>query len=180
VLVLYCTGVRFGEALRLRIRDLDVRRRVLFIEESKGRSRWVPFHPSLAIEIERYLRARRDFVGADAAPDDRVFVGSNRCKLASSTAAGTFAKLYRSAGLKPARGRIGPRPYDLRHTFAVHRLTRWYRQGVDLHGHLPWLSAYLGHVNLLGTEVYLTATPELIALAGDRLHHRYSGRRRAT
>jgi site-specific recombinase XerD len=178
VLVLYCTGVRFGEALRLRIRDLDLRRRVLLIAESKGRSRWVPFHPSLAVELERYLQARRTFVGSDAAPDDLVFVGANRCRLAASTAGDTFCKLYRSAGLKPAGGRVGPRPYDLRHTFAVHRLTRWYRQGVDLHRRLPWLSAYLGHVDLLGTEIYLTATPELLALAGNRFRRRYLGRRR--
>lgn len=68
--------------------------------------------------------------------------------------------------------------HGIRHTFAVHWLTRWYRQGVDLHGRLPWLSAYLGHVDLLGTETYLTATPELLALAGDRFRRRYSGRRR--
>lgn len=178
VLVLYCTGIRFGEALRLRIRDLDLGQRVLFVAESKGRARWVPFHPSLAVELKRYLRARRAFVGFDAAPDDRVFVGANRRRLAVSTAGGTFCKLYRAAGLKPPRGRVGPRPYDLRHTFAVHRLTRWYRQGVDLHGRLPWLSAYLGHVDLLGTETYLTATPELLALAGDRFRRRYSRKRR--
>ncbi len=177
-LVLYCTGIRVGEALRLRIRDLDLGKRVLFVAESKGRSRWVPFHPSLAVELERYLRARRVFVGSEAAPDDRVFVGANRRRLANSTAGGTFCKLYRSAGLKPARGRVGPRPYDLRHTFAVHRLTRWYRQGVDLHRRLPWLSAYLGHVDLLGTETYLTATPELLGLAGDRFRRRYSRKRR--
>lgn len=178
VLLLYCTGLRFGEALRLRLRDLDLRGRVLFVAESKGRSRWVPFHPSLVVEIERYLRARRSFVGFDAVPDDRVFVGANRCRLPASTVGGTFAKLFRHAGLKPACGRVGPRPYDLRHTFAVHRLTRWYRQGVDLHGRLPWLSAYLGHVDILGTETYLTATPELLALAGDRFRRRYKRRRR--
>lgn len=173
ILTLYCTGVRLGEALRLRIRDLDIRRHVLFVAESKGRSRWVPFHPSLALELDRYLRARRTFVGCEAAPDDRVFVGANRCRLPNSTTGGTLSNLYRTAGLKPVRGRVGPRPYDLRHTFAVHRLTRWYRQGVDLHGRLPWLSAYLGHVDLLGTETYLTATPELMALAGDRFRRRY-------
>jgi integrase len=140
----------------------------------------VPFHPSLAVECERYMRARRVYVGCNPAPDDRVFVGSNRCRLPVNTAGGTLAELYRRAGLKPARGRVGPRPYDLRHTFAVHRLTRWYRKGVDLHGRLPWLSAYLGHVDLLGTETYLTATPELIALAGNRFHRRYERRRRGT
>ena len=53
------------------------------------------------------------------------------------------------------RGRIGPRPYDLRHTFAVQRLSSWYRQGADLHARLPWLSAYMGHDDILGTETYL-------------------------
>jgi integrase len=180
ILVLYCTGVRFGEALRLRIRDLDLRRRVLFVAESKGRSRWVPFLPSLAVELERYLTARRAAVGADAVPDDRVFIGANHLRLPVSTAGGTMCKLYRSLSLKPAAGRVGPRPYDLRHTFAVHRLTRWYRQGADLPGRLPWLSAYLGHVDLLGTETYLGATPELLSLASDRLRRRYTSRRRAT
>jgi len=180
LLVLYCTGLRFGEARRLRVRELDLRRRTIFVVESKGRSRWVPFHPSLVVELERYFRARRAYVGVDAAPDDRVFVGENRHKLPASTATGTFCKLYRAAGLKPARGRIGPRPYDFRHTFAVHRLTRWYRQGVNLHGRLPWLSAYLGHVDIFGTETYLTATPELLALAGNRFRSRYSKGRRSS
>lgn len=176
VLVLYCTGLRFGEAVRLRVRDIDLPRRVLYVADSKGRSRWVPFHPSLAIEIERYLRARRAFVGGAPAPEDRVFVGADRTRLPMNTASGTLCHLYRQAGLKPPRGRVGPRPYDLRHTFAVHRLTRWYREGADLHGRLPWLSAYLGHVDLLGTETYLTATPELLTLAGNRFHRRYAGR----
>ncbi len=180
VLLLYCTGLRFGEALRVRIRDLDLRRRVLFVAESKGRSRWVPFHASLAVELERYLRARRTFVGTETTPEDRLFVGANRRRLANSTAGGTLCLVFRAAGLKPPHGRTGPRPYDLRHTFAVHRLTQWYRQGVDLHGRLPWLSAYLGHVDLLGTETYLQATPELLALASARFRRRYSPRSRPT
>ena len=81
-------------------------------------------------------------------------------------------RLLRRAGLKPPQGRVGPRPYDFRATFAVHRLTRWHKRRVDLAARLPWLSAYMGHVDLLGTEVYLTATPELLALAGRRLRAR--------
>jgi integrase/recombinase XerD len=180
LLILYCTGLRFGEAVRLRIRDVDLQRRVLFISESKGRSRWVPFHPSLAVELTRYLGARQAFVGYAAALDDPFFVGWNRRELRIKTASETFRRLYRSAKLKPAQGRVGPRPYDLRHTFAVHRLTRWYRQGVDLHGRLPWLSAYLGHVDILGTETYLSATPELMALASDRFRRRYKRRGNTT
>lgn len=178
LLVLYCTGLRFGEAVRLRLRDLDLPRRLFFVAESKGRSRWVPFHPSLAVELARYLRARHVFVGSKGAPGDPIFVGANRKALSVKTASYTISKLYRSAKLKPAQGRGGPRPYDLRHTFAVHRLTRWYRQRVDLHARLPWLSAYLGHVDLLGTETYLTATPELLGLAAERFRRRYGARGR--
>lgn len=178
LLVLYCTGVRFGEALRLRVRDVDVERRVIFIAESKGRARWVPFHRSLAPELRRYVRARRQY--AHVQPDDRFFVGQDRKRLCSNTASGTIRKLLHSAGLKPARGRVGPRPYDFRHAFAVHRLERWYRAGVDLHARLPWLSAYMGHDNILGTEKYLHATPWLLDTAARRLRRRLTRRARPT
>jgi integrase len=172
LLVLYCTGLRFGEALRLRLRDLNIADGTLFIVESKGRSRWVACHRSLCLELTKYLAARRAF--APAGPDDYLFVGGGRTALPTTTASETVRRLLRRAGLKPAVGRVGPRPYDLRHAFAVHRLTRWYRAGVDLHARLPWLSAYMGHDDLLGTETYLTATPELLALASARFQRRYA------
>jgi integrase len=86
--------------------------------------------------------------------------------------------LFDKAGLKPQKGGAGPRPYDLRHAFAVERLTQWYREGADLHARLPLLSAYMGHVDILGTESYLNATPELLELAAHRLHRRYRKIRR--
>lgn len=175
VLILYCTGIRFGEALRLRLRDVDTRRAVLFIETFKGRARRVPFHRTLACELDRYLHARVKY--APAAPDTKFFVGSNGCGLPVKTAHHTLHGLFVKAGLKPAKGRDGPRPYDLRHAFAVQRLTRWYRQGVDLHARLPWLSAYMGHVDIVGIEVYLNATPELMDLVAKRLHQRYCSTR---
>ena len=103
-LVQYCAGLRFGEALRLRIRDVDLRRGTFFIADFKGRSRWVPFHPSLSTELKQYLRARKSFVGADPRPDDRLFVGANLDRLPVETAGDTFRKLYRISGMKPARG----------------------------------------------------------------------------
>jgi integrase/recombinase XerD len=171
ILILYCTGIRFGEALRLRLRDVDTRNGVLFIETFKGRARWVPFHRTLSRELDRYLCERVKY--APATPETRFFVGSNRRGLPVKTAHHTLRRLFTKAGLKPERGRGGPRPYDLRHAFAVQRLTRWYRQGVDLHARLPWLSAYMGHLNIVGTESYLNATPELMDLAATRLHRRY-------
>ena len=171
LLVLYCTGIRFGEALQLRIRDVDTRSAVLFVDVFKGRARWVPFHRSLARELDRYLAARVKF--APAGPDARFFVGVNKTTLPVNTAGGTLRGLFQLTGMKPAKGRIGPRPYDLRHAFAVHRLSHWYNQGADLHTRLPWLSAYMGHVDIVGTETYLKATPELMGVAANRLRRRY-------
>ena len=176
LLILYCTGIRFGEALRLRMRDVDVDNAVLFIAMSKKRARWVPFHRSLGREIKHYLVGRRRF--ARALPDDRFLVGRNGKHLPVGTASETVRRLLRYAGLKPATGRVGPRPYDLRHTFAVHRLERWYRAGVDAQQRLPWLSAYMGHDDILGTETYLTASSELLNVAATRMKRRLRQRRR--
>jgi len=171
ILVLYCTGIRFGEALRLRIRDVDTRSAVLFVDTFKNRARWVPFHRSLSRELDRYLAARVAY--APSEPEAHLFVGADQRRLKVTAAGNTFRGLYKLAGWKPDKGRIGPRPYDLRHAFAVHRLSRWYSQGVDLHARLPWLSAYMGHVDIIGTETYLNSTPELLELAGKRLRRRY-------
>ena len=172
LLVLYCTGIRFGEAMQLRCGEVDADAGVLFVRMFKGRARWVPFHRSLSEEMQQYLSAREAFMGRIAEPSEGFFVGANRRSLSVSSAGHTLQNLFCKAGLKPSRGRVGPRPYDLRHSFAVQRLSVWYREGVDLHARLPWLSAYMGHVDILGTETYLTATPELLDLAGDRLRKR--------
>jgi integrase len=166
-----------GEGLGLRIKDVDVGSGVLFVAESKGRSRWVPFHPSLRREIKLYLRARHAF--APAGPDDPFFVGVRRkLRLSQGAANGVLTRLLREAGFKPDSGRVGPRVHDLRHTFAVHRLIRWYRRGIDVEGRLPWLSAYMGHANILGTETYLTATPELLAIVARRFRRWFLRARR--
>jgi integrase/recombinase XerD len=95
------------------------------------------------------------------------------------TASAALRRLLRSEGLKPKTGgRVGPRPYDMRHTYAVHRLTEWNRAGLDVHARLPWLSAYMGHNNVLGTEDYLHATPELLRLASRRFEKRFLEARR--
>lgn len=173
LLVLYCTGLRLGEAVRLRVSDVDLGQRCLFIRESKGKTRLVPFRDDLAAVLRDYLR-KRDHVASpsNAGP---FLVRPNGRAWPVKVASDAIRRLLRRCALKPPRGRTGPRPYDMRHTFAVHRLTLWYRAGVDIHARLPWLSAYMGHDNILGTEVYLNATPELIALAGARFERRFRG-----
>ena len=62
-----------------------------------------------------------------------------------------------------------PRIHDLRHSFAVNTIRRWYEAGLDVEPRLPSLSTYLGHVSPTSTYWYLTATLELMALAAKRL-----------
>ncbi len=172
----YCTGLRLGEAVRLHRADLDQARHVLHIRESKGRSRDVPFQLDLAREFTRYLRERTDLLRAlDREDETALFVGLNGRGVTVGATSGAICRLLRRLGIKNQTGRCGPRPYDLRHAFAVHRLTAWYHDSVDLNARLPWLSAYMGHVNVLGTEVYLHATPELLQLASERFAGRFTG-----
>jgi integrase len=170
LLVLFCTGLRFGEAARLRVGDLNLGRRLLWIRESKGRTRLVPIGPDLAEEFRRYLRSRRT-----AQPPEReaLLVSFQGKAYSTRLISHTVRQWLRLTGLKPDTGRVGPRPYDLRHSFAVERLRRWYRQGGEVAGRLPWLSVYMGHANILGTETYLHATPELLALTARRFEARF-------
>lgn len=175
----YCTGLRLGEAVRLRQSDLDQERCVLHVVGSKGRSRDIPFRPDLKRELEHYLHQRAAVLralGRDT--ETALFVGRHGRSVTLIATSWAIRRLLRRLGIKGDSSRCGPRPYDLRHAFAVHRLTAWYREGVDLHARLPWLSAYMGHLNVLGTEVYLHATPELLTMASDRFAARFANPRR--
>lgn len=169
-LVLYCTGLRLGEALRLCIADVDLKQGCFRIGPSKGRTRLVPFGRDLAHELDRWLAARRDS-GFVLSPQTPLFEREDGRPDNLWNAGMRLNTLFRHCGLKPPRGtgRVGLRVHDLRHTFAVHRLQAWYREGQDPGPLLPWLSAYLGHVNLLGTQRYLRATPEILSEASRRM-----------
>ena len=88
--------------------------------------------------------------------------------LTVASAWNAIRRLLRELGIKPPGGRVGARTYEFRHAFAVHRLMAWANDGADIHAKLPLLSAYLGHQSVIGTEVYLKATPRLLELASTR------------
>lgn len=169
ILVLYCTGLRLGEAVRLRTSDVDLERGALTIQHSKGRSRIVAIRADLVAELRGYAAARQRLVrGRRHADPEAFFVRLGASPLTVASASEAIRRLLRQLGIKPARGRTGARPYEFRHAFAVHRLTAWAGDGIDIHAKLPLLSAYLGHQSLIGTEVYLKATPQLLELASSR------------
>jgi integrase/recombinase XerD len=171
ICILYSTGLRLGEALRLRWADVHWKVRCFFIRMSKGRSRWVPFRVDLRQELESYVQERRRYVGE--VPESFLLCRPDGCAYSVGSASCAIRGLMRQAGFKPAEGRFGPRPHDLRHGFARERLRLWYRSGTDLQRRLPDLSVYLGHQNLLGTEVYLRASSELLAIASRRMAARF-------
>lgn len=178
-LVLYCTGMRLGEATRLHLVDVDLRRAVLTVQRSKGRSRILAIRDDLVVELRQYLRQREEVLAASGADDPAtLFIRRDGSVLTLRAASDALRGLLRDLGLKPPRGRTGARPYEFRHAFAVHRLTAWAVEGVDVHAKLPLLSAYLGHQNILGTEVYLKATPELLQLASQRFEQHSRSKRR--
>jgi integrase/recombinase XerD len=179
ILVLYCTGMRLGEAARLHMMDVDLRRSILTVQRSKGRSRILAIRDDLVDELQQYIRRRETVLSASGADDPlTLFIRRDGSALTSRAASDALRGLLRDFGLKPPRGRSGARPYEFRHAFAVHRLTAWAVEGVDVHAKLPLLSAYLGHQNVLGTEVYLKATPQLLQLASQRFEQRARGKRR--
>ena len=106
--------------------------------------------------------------------DAPFFVYKNGERATRHTIEETFWRLRQHVGVGPKKGRHQPRLHDLRHTFAVHRLIVWYRNGDDVQRLLPGLSTHLGHVDLASTQLYLTMTPELLVEASLRFEH-YAG-----
>jgi integrase len=166
--LLASTGLRIGEAVRLRIEDvrLDEHPPSLLVQETKfHKSRLVPLHPTTADALRAYAHERRR-LGYDGLADT-FFVSEYPGPMHTPRARNTFVALVRRVGLRPPAG-PGPRLQDLRHTFAVRRLLAWYREGADVRARLPELSVYLGHVRPEDTYWYLTATPELLSIAAER------------
>lgn len=172
--LLAVTGMRVGEALALDRGDIDGTEGVLTIRASKfGKSRELPVHPSTVDALRQYLR-RRDRPRA-AARTAAVLVSSAGTRLLYCNVQWTFHRLVRRAGLAPRSAACRPRLHDLRHRFAVCTILDGYRHGHDTEARLPLLSTYLGHVNPSHTYWYLSAAPELLHLAGDRLQGHVGG-----
>src|SRR5437016_4509857 len=164
--LLAATGLRVGEAIRLERADLDWHEGVLTVRSSKfGKSREVPLQTSTLHALQAY-QLRRDQLCPRPAVSN-FLVSTTGTRLDQPTFGTTFLYLVRQAGLRPRSAHCRPRPHDLRHSFAVRTLLDWYRAGLDLEARLPLLSTYLGHVSPASTYWYLSAAPELLALAGQ-------------
>jgi integrase/recombinase XerD len=169
VTLLYTAGLRRGELARLTLSDYDTTRHVLLIRETKFyKSRLVPLSADAQVEIDRYLeqRLRPGFPkGADA-----PLLLHHHGDLIGYTGTGLgnlVRKVIRTAAIRAGAGRA-PRVHDLRFTFAVHALLRWYRAGVDVQARLPALSTYMGHSSLVSTQHYLVFFDAIAQAASER------------
>lgn len=173
MLTLLCTlGLGHREVRRLRIRHLDLVRQTLLIEQTKfHKSRHVPFGPKVGECLRQYLDVRRALL-QPVHEDDLLFVTKWRKPVCSQMLLKVFREILDSLGITGVEGQP-PRVHDIRHSWAVNRLLRWYRDGVDVQSRLPALSTFLGHVNPQSTQVYLTVTADLLREANTRFHRHF-------
>jgi site-specific recombinase XerD len=166
--LLYGLGLRVGEVARLTVGDVDFTRNILCIRETKfSKNRWVPFGPSMAHRLRRYCDQR---YGETAATETPLFSFTQGRHIHPCTISQTFHKLLPQLELRLPPGVAPPRVHDLRHSFAVGTLLRWYREGIDPNRRLIHLATFLGHVDPNSTAVYLTITDELLSEAAQRFH----------
>lgn len=165
--LLAATGLRVGEALRLDRGDVDATEGVLMIRESKfGKSRQVPVLASTVTALSHYANVRDRLCPRPETPS--FFVSIRGTRMIYPVVQESFRRLCDTAGIGPEAS-TRPRIHDLRHSFAVSVLLAWYRTGEDVEARLPTLSTYLGHRDPRSTYWYLSAAPELLALAAGRL-----------
>lgn len=164
--LLYSTGMRPNEPLRLVCDDVDLQAGTITIRETKfAKSRLIPLHSTVTQALRTYVRIRNQHIHKPENPS--FFLLDDKGPLTYRKALTAFKRVRRKLGW-PRNGKRPPRLYDLRHTFVSGRLLAWYKEGVDVHTTIPALSTYLGHVKVTDTYWYVTGLPELMAIAGSR------------
>jgi len=170
------TGMRPGEARALDREDFDPQQRRLLVRDAKfGDTRQLPLHQSTVDALIDYTQLRDQH--RPRPKTSAFFVSMAGTRLQQVNVNSTFRLLVDVAGLQPRSGSCRPRLHDFRHRLVVITLIEWYRAGVDVAARMPALSAFLGHSSPAFTYWYASASPELLAVAADRLEQNGSGTR---
>jgi integrase len=168
--LLAATGIRIGEAVALTVPDLDTDNNAILVRASKTPlERLVPLDGTTTAVLIGYL-AMPERAATRPAPNGPVFVNYKGTGFGTAMIEQYFKSLTHATGLEP-RGRARPRLHDLRHTFATAHMAAAYRNGTDPQRTLSLLATWLGHTRVADTYWYLSATPQLMQLAADRLEH---------
>ena len=165
--LLAVTGMRVGEARRLDRCDVDLAEGTITVRHAKfDKARLLPLHPSTTQALGDYLDLRDRLARPGAC--SAVFISPPGNPLIACNVESTFRIMVARAGLKP-RGAARPRMHDLRHSFIVNAVLHGYRRSQDVQARLAVIATYAGHVDPKYSYWYLTASPELMAIAGQRL-----------
>jgi integrase len=161
------SGLRISEATNLKRADVELHAHRLLVREGKyHKSRWIALHPTTTAALRRYARRRdRD---AFAKGSDAFFIFDHGRSASSRAVRWAFKVLRAKLKWRSRGGHPAPRVHDLRHGFICHRLEDWYAKGLQIDRHILSLCTYVGHTKVTDTYWYLTATPELLALAAQR------------
>jgi len=173
-LLLYTLGLRISEALNLRIRDIDfVEDSITIVNTKFNKGRVLPFGPNIKAVLTKYLNEHPLLVFA--VNDAYIFqtASENVPHLYKQTCYDTLTKITKKLGIVNSAETRFPNLHSLRHSFAVHRMERWLREQIDIGLKLPLLSAFMGHVNIEATQIYLSMTPERLRLIGERFEDAY-------
>ncbi len=165
--LLAVTGLRIGEAIALDTDDVNLGEQVLLVRQSKfGKDRLVPIHQTTVEVLGDYVAmcGRCHPHSSSRA----LFLAERGTRVTDCMARQTFILLSQRIGLRAPEDHHGPRLHDLRHTFAVRTVQHWYREGLDIDAQMPRLATFLGHGHVSDTYWYLSAVPQLMALAGAR------------
>jgi integrase/recombinase XerD len=158
LLFIYGTGARVYEAINLRRSDVDFKSKLVGLRRPDGgHRRMLPISRTLRNTLDLYVQSSVQ----QRRGTDLVFVTSAGGRLKEKTLRYNFVRICARARIHQEH-RYSPTPgmHDLRHTFAVHVLEAWVRDGKDLRQKLPILSGYMGHVMLKSTELYLRLVPD--------------------
>lgn len=169
LLLAYCAGLRRSELARLDLGDVDLQGGTITIRQTKFyKTRILPLPVSVMSELRAYIDARQR-AGGSHDPSSGLFWHQQRsARYTKQAVAWLLVDVIRRAGLKPRRGRTGPRLHDLRHSMVVNRILEWYRTGINPQERLPFLATYLGHRDINSTLVYITVTQDLLHYANER------------
>jgi len=168
------TGLRLSEPIALDTEDVNLGAGIIKVRQSKSkRSRLVPVHPTVIKQLKHYIEMRKKY--CPALKTNAFFVSRSGNRVTRDSVRWAFIQMSKASGLRSSLDTHGPRIHDFRHSFAVRTLIQWYRKGLNVDRHLPLLSTYLGHVHPSDTYWYLTASPELLTLAGKRLENHLGG-----
>ncbi len=170
--LLAVSGMRIGEAIALERQDVDLDAGLITIRKAKGdRARLVPLHPTATEALRRYASVRDRLCPR---PRSRAFfLSSAGTPVLAVGLRATFREITTRIGIRTKE--VRPRIHDLRHRFAVQTLIDWQRSDVNIDEQITTLSTYLGHISPADTYWYLSASPELMALAAERVHDRFGG-----